>query len=101
MGRRNYEAAAGEFSQVLEIDGSHTGALLQRARARGRMDDVVAIRDYDSALDLDPDYDEPWLYRGIGKFRLGDPEGACADWHRALELGHELAQGLIDDMCGE
>ena len=61
-------------------------ALLAQAEARARARDPGARDDLDQALTLDPACVQAWLYRGMLRQDLGDPDGALADLARALEL---------------
>ncbi len=87
MGRRDYENAAGEFSRVLEIDGSHTGALFQRALARESMDDVEgAVRDLDRLTAVDPDHYEAYIERAFLLFILDEFERVLDDLSIAVTM---------------
>ena len=41
---------------------------------------------------------EPYYYRGISKYLLGDKNGACQDARKAQDLGYDASE-LIRDVC--
>ena len=87
MGSRDYEAAIGEFTKVLEIDSLHTGALMQRAGALGNMDDFEgAVRDLNRLTAVDPDHYEAHLTRGYIFFILEEYEEALEDFTTGVML---------------
>jgi len=45
-----------------------------------------AIRDYDRAIELNPDYETAFNNRGIAKEKMGEYAGAIEDYDRAIEL---------------
>ncbi|MCX7704465.1 MAG: tetratricopeptide repeat protein, partial [Planctomycetota bacterium] len=50
-----------------------------------------AIRDYDRAIELNPEYAEALYNRGVAKSKMGDWAGAIADFDEALELKPKYA----------
>ena len=46
-----------------------------------------SVKDLDAAIELDSKNAFAYRVRGIGKEKLSDLEGACADWSKAAELG--------------
>jgi tetratricopeptide (TPR) repeat protein len=46
-----------------------------------------AIEAYSKAIQINPRYADAFANRALAKKRLGDKQGACADWHKAAELG--------------
>ena len=51
---------------------------------------MCRIADYDKALQYDPADAYSWNNRAQGKMRLGDKQGAIADFRKALELSPGL-----------
>ncbi len=78
-----------------------------RANAEHKVKDYYdAIKDYNIALDLQPqsseEYDiwvRSYYNRGVSKYCVGDIEEACTDWNKALEMGVEDALDLIKIHC--
>jgi lipoprotein NlpI len=56
----------------------------QAKQAKGNLDG--AISDYNSAIELDPQYANAYADRGNAKGAKGDLDGAIADYNRTLEL---------------
>jgi Flp pilus assembly protein TadD len=51
-----------------------------------------SLEDCSKAIELEPINGYAYLNRGIAKEMLRDDAGACADWHKAAELGAETAK---------
>ena len=95
-----YVKALPEFNKLLSI--STDSACYFRARADTYLKTEYfryAIRDYSMALDLDPDDAACYLNKGKARFSLGDREGACIDWQKALNRGSEEADEMISKHC--
>ena len=45
-----------------------------------------SIRDFDHAIELDPDYPKAYHLRGLARIELGDSEGALKDFGTAIDL---------------
>lgn len=58
-----------------------------------------AIQVFNQALEINPKSGIAYYGRGGAKFANGDYEGACKDWHKALDLGHKEAQTMIHHDC--
>lgn len=78
------------FTLVLNEDPEDANALSQRAVAYlnlERYDESMA--DMNAAIKYDPDYSYRYQCRGYLKARLNDPEGAIADYQKAVDLDPE------------
>ncbi|MBC6424700.1 MAG: tetratricopeptide repeat protein, partial [Hormoscilla sp. SP12CHS1] len=53
-----------------------------------------AIADSNKAIEIKPDYAEPYVTRGVARGNLGDYKGAIADMQTAAQKFH--AQGDMD-----
>ena len=58
-----------------------------------------AITDFTKAIELNPDIDIFYSYRGLSKQSLEDLDGACADWREAARLGDEKASEWVKNDC--
>jgi tetratricopeptide (TPR) repeat protein len=67
-----------------------------------------AINSYDQALSIQPtsvmeyaNWVRNYFNRGVAKYYLGDMQGACKDWNKALELGFGPAHDYIMEYCNK
>ena len=51
------------------------------------------------AIELEPQDQYNYSSRGLLKEEIGDLEGACSDWRKASELGHESSATWVKDQC--
>ena len=58
--------------------------------------DEDAIKDYDDAIQLKPDYAEAYYNRGNVKARLGKDEDAIKDYDKAIQLKPDYAEAYDD-----
>ena len=50
-----------------------------------------AIADYTKAIEINPQYSEAYINRGIAKSDLGDTQGAIADYNKAIDINPQYA----------
>ena len=71
-----------------------------RAYAKADLQDYQgALADFDKAIEIDPLDELNYSSRGLLKDMIGDLRGACADWRKAEELGHEDVGEWIKQQC--
>ena len=58
---------------------------------------IPALQLLDECLVEHPDQAQLYLNRGLVRELTGDLEGACEDWHKAIELGAEQASEFINE----
>ncbi len=58
-------------------------------------DYIGAIKDFSSAIKLDPDYEEAFLLRGKVKDKLEDYQGAIKDFSSAIELNPDYEEAFL------
>ena len=46
----------------------------------------AALKDFDQAVALKPDFERAWFNKGTTKFELKDYTGAIADFNKAIEI---------------
>ncbi len=51
------------------------------------------------AIKIDPNYASAYVNRGIAREMMRNQEGACADWQKAQDLGHELGKKYLIGNC--
>jgi tetratricopeptide (TPR) repeat protein len=71
-----------------------------RGAVKYLLDDYNGVlRDFQNALEIDPEYAFVYYFRGRVKYELDDLENACLDWRKASELGFTDAMDLIRGLC--
>ena len=58
-----------------------------------------ALRQFDRGIVLLPNEKCLLLARGMGRYEIGDKEGACRDWNRIKALGGFESDALLDNYC--
>ena len=58
-----------------------------------------ALADLDKAIEIDPLDEFNYSSRGMIKGHMGDLRGACSDWRKAEELGHNNVGEWIKKQC--
>lgn len=88
MRRREYAAAAGDFSHVLSIQPQNIPALVNRAAAnfhRRRPKDMIV--DTTAVIDIRKDIPDAYLLRALGNIMTGEPARARRDFDAAVAAG--------------
>ncbi|HDQ26377.1 MAG TPA: tetratricopeptide repeat protein [bacterium] len=57
-----------------------------------------AVKDYDRAIKLQPDYAMAYLNRGLAKYMRGERDAAIKDLKKSAELGYEGAKDVIEQI---
>ncbi|MEA1876240.1 MAG: tetratricopeptide repeat protein [Bacteroidota bacterium] len=58
-----------------------------------------AMSDWAMSLDVDPIQAKVYFARGEARYHLGDFDGACHDWKKALRYGHRKALDRLYKYC--
>ena len=58
-----------------------------------------AIADFLRAIEYDNKEGKYVYYLGLTKEKIGDTNGACNDWKKAVKLGYQDASKLVVDKC--
>ena len=58
-----------------------------------------AISDFLRAIEFDKKEGEYVYYLGLTKDKIGDTNGACNDWKKAVKLGYQDASKLVTEKC--
>jgi tetratricopeptide (TPR) repeat protein len=80
------------FDRAIRVWPGFAGGFYRRGLIRGRElgQHQQAIDDLTRAIELDPEWPEPYLQRGLFQRFHGDPRAAIEDLQRFLDLGGDL-----------
>ena len=98
---RDYTGAVSDLSITIELSPNHHVAYYTRGLIYGKelKKFKKSINDFTKAIELKADYAEAYFNRGVTYLIFDYIKKACADWHKAKELGYEPAGELIDKYC--
>ena len=83
---RQLDEAERDFTRILDLDGRHFGAWLQRGAVRYEKGYYSDARgDMDQAIQLRPEVADPYLYKAASLLQLKDPDGALENYRLFLE----------------
>jgi tetratricopeptide (TPR) repeat protein len=98
----DYEEAINDYTKVIELESKDYNAFFRRGICKNSesiKDYYGAIADFTKVIELKPDFYVTFVQRGVSKHLLGDQEGGCNDWRKALSSGEESAQNLLIEYC--
>lgn len=94
----NLEGALQDFNAAIINGAPSSTAKLNKASVLAKQGQILtALSLLDETLVEDPDDALLYLNRGLVREMTGDLDGACEDWHRAIELGAEKANEFINE----
>jgi tetratricopeptide (TPR) repeat protein len=101
--RGDINGSLAALNKALSIDDKLSTAYADRAEIETSQKNYkAALADYNSAIEYTSDKELlKYLHsnRGLIQLDLGDKTNACADFHKALELGNPNAQDEINSYC--
>lgn len=83
-----WREAVSDFTEVLKRSPRDAAAYLNRGRALAQSGRAEAGRDFDRAIEIDPEWGGAWFARGQYWDANGNREAANRDFIRAYELGY-------------
>ncbi|KAJ8100590.1 hypothetical protein POJ06DRAFT_107742 [Lipomyces tetrasporus] len=106
---KNYPAAIESYTKALVLDPTNKIFYSNRAAAysaSGKHD--MAVKDAESALEIDERYSKAYSRLGLAKFALGDAEGAMKAYEKGIEIegnggsdvmrrGYETAKARVEE----
>ena len=98
----DYVSAIADFNKAIELNTSipkTNDAIYFRAQAKYFLNDYYgAIYDFTTFLEINYEFSEGYWNRGMVKEKIGDLNGACADYKKALSLSAGLQEDY-DEKC--
>lgn len=92
------EGALLDFNAAITSGNKLASAKLNKASLLAEQGQLLpALSLLDETLQEHPEEALLYLNRGLVRELTGDLDGACEDWHRAIELGAEEASGFINE----
>jgi tetratricopeptide (TPR) repeat protein len=94
------DGALKDFNAAITNSESFSYPRLNKASllaGQGQLEEALSL--LDGVMEENPDDALLFLNRGLIRELTGDPDGACADWAKALELGAEEAVEYVKE-CG-
>jgi tetratricopeptide (TPR) repeat protein len=93
------DLAREDLDQYVKHDSSDARVFVNRAGTRMPYDLQGVVDDCNRAIILEPDNKNAYFLRGLAFNGLGNEEEACADFHRAIELGFDILQEAEYEKC--
>jgi len=91
-----------QYNKVLQIDPANETALKNKTMINFATNNYPeALKDLNTLLQIKPNDIEIVRQRGIAKFNLNDPQGACLDWRQAAQAGDQQAAGFFNNYCNK
>ena len=110
-GLKQYDLAVQDFAKSVELDSLNEGAYFNRAityRTLGENDQKkrkdyinLAKKDISKCIQINPKNGYYYYLRGIYAINTDDREGACEDFHTAVENNYQNAQNLVNQFCNK
>jgi tetratricopeptide (TPR) repeat protein len=92
------EGALLDFNAAITGGAPFASAKLNKASLLAEQGQMIpALQLLDESLENYPEDPELYLNRGLVRELSGDLQGACEDWHRAIELGAEAAGEYVNE----
>ena len=92
----NYEKAIENFSESIALNSSDI-TYLNRGIAECRLGNYQeGIKDFDRAIEINPQYALAYYNRGVTKGALGGHDEAIQDYDRAIELDHQYVNSYVN-----
>lgn len=99
-GKDDFKSTIFYGEKVLEKDPNNSMAFYLIGRAYHRQGTTrEAMRNYNAAINLTPNFGEAYLYRGALKLLLKQKKAACIDLNKAAELNAEGAENALKKNC--
>jgi tetratricopeptide (TPR) repeat protein len=93
----DYEGAASDFSNTLNIHRLYTRAYFYRGICYDRLKEYgKALKDFDKSLEIDPFNADIYMGRGDTRLNVHDYDGAVSDYTNAIKLNAKLFRAYLN-----
>jgi tetratricopeptide (TPR) repeat protein len=98
----DYRGALQDNKRALELDSRNIEIYKNNIGLKFQLEKFAeAIVDCNKVLEHEPNNAMIFFRRGEAKLKLNDKNGACLDWHNAVNLGYKEAMQTISKNCNE
>lgn len=97
---QQYAAARQDFERTLAMEGEDADLYVKLGFLKQQEKDLHgALADYSKAIEFNPNFAQPYYYRGLIYLQVLLPEKACVDLQQAARLGHVQAMEKVREYC--
>ena len=98
--KQDFTSASDYYERAIKNNKDNFQSHFLKARSDHKMGlKDQAMKGYDTAIKLNPEYGEAYLYRGALKNFLKQHKSACADFSKAKELKVDKAEVTYNKFC--
>lgn len=98
--KQDYKSASGYYERAISNNKDNPQSHFLKARSDHKMGlKTKAMDGYNTAIKLNPQYGEAYLYRGALRSFLKQNKGACADFAKARDLKVDKADITYSKFC--
>lgn len=97
---QRFAAARQDFERTLAMEGADADLYVKLGFLKQQEKDLHgALADYNKAIEFNPQFAQPYYYRGLIYLQVLLPEKACLDLQKAAQLGHLPAVEKVKEYC--
>lgn len=96
----DFTGAIQDYSKVIELNPSMVVAYINRGFIKWSLKIYYdAMNDFTEVIKKDPKNSDAYFYRGLIKHHLEQSDNGCSDLFKAKELGFDLSQEELENLC--
>jgi tetratricopeptide (TPR) repeat protein len=97
---QQFSAARQDFERTLKLEGADADLYVKLGFLKQQENDLHgALADYNKAIEFNPQFAQPYYYRGLIYLQVLLPEKACTDLQRAAQLNYGPAVSKVREYC--
>ena len=97
---QQFGAARQDFERTLKLEGADADLYVKLGFLKQQDNDLHgALADYNKAIEFNPQFAQPYYYRGLIYLQVLLPEKACADLQQAAKLNYGPAMSKVREYC--